>query len=228
MGQGVVVLLSGGIDSVTLLHRTRQSCAGGDVYALSYVYGQKHVRELEMAEWQARRAEVREHRVVDVSVLGTLTRGGSALTDPTIAVPALSDLHPNQLAQPPTYVPNRNMILLSLAAAWAESIGVVRVLYGAQMQDQYGYWDCTVDFVARINDVLDLNRGQAVRVEAPLMTMSKAEVLRLGLSLGVDYAHTWSCYEGLERPCGRCPTCSERARAFAQVGVTDPLLGGNC
>jgi len=226
MSADAVVLLSGGMDSVTLLHHTRQANPAGALYALSFGYGQKHARELEMAAWQAERIGVREHRVADAGLLGALTRGGSALTDPAIAVPALSDLRPEQHAQPPTYVPNRNMILLALAAAWAESLGVGRVLYGAQQQDRYGYWDCTVDFIARINDLLKLNRGRAVVVEAPFVAMSKADILRLGLALGVDYAHTWSCYRGLARPCGSCPTCIERARAFEQIGGTDPLLKG--
>ncbi len=226
MGAGGVVLLSGGMDSVTLLHQVRQAAPAADVYAISFVYGQKHARELDMAAWQARQAGVREHRVVDIGVVGALTQGGSALTDPAIAVPDLADIRPEQRRQPPTYVPNRNLILLALAAAWAESAGVARVFYGAQAQDRYGYWDCTVDFVARINDLLGLNRGRAVTVEAPFVAMTKADILRLGLGLGVDYAHTWSCYRGAAHPCGGCPTCVERARAFAAIGKTDPLMGG--
>jgi len=224
-GDARVVLLSGGMDSVTLLHHVRTECPRESCLALSFMYGQKHSRELEMARLQAEVVGVREHRVVDVSIVGSLTQGGSALTDKDIEVPELSSLDAHQLKQPPTYVPNRNMILLSLAAAWAESVGATRVFYGAQAQDRYGYWDCTVDFIERINHVLSLNRGTPIQVVAPFVTMSKADILRRGIELGVDYSRTWTCYRGEGTPCGRCPTCVERARAFECVGVIDPLTG---
>jgi 7-cyano-7-deazaguanine synthase len=212
-----VVLLSGGMDSTTLLHYGQRTLGVGDIYALSLIYGQKHARELEMAAWQAKAVGVKEHRQIDIGFVGELLQGNSALTNPNVAVPDLADLEDNQLSQPPTYVPNRNMILLSLAAAWAESVGAKRVFYGAQAQDRYGYWDCTVDFVTRINDVLSLNRETRVTIEAPFAEMSKADLVRVGLALGVDYAHTWSCYRGGDEPCGTCPTCVERSRAFAEV-----------
>jgi 7-cyano-7-deazaguanine synthase len=218
-----VILLSGGLDSTTLLHYVQRTLGVEEIYALSLVYGQKHAREIEMAAWQAEAVGVTAHRRVDIGFMGDLLLGGSALTDPDVEVPDLEDLDATQLSQPPTYVPNRNMILLSIAAAWAESVGAPVVFYGAQAQDRYGYWDCTVDFVARINDVLGLNRATRVRVEAPFADMSKADLLRIGADLGVDYAHTWSCYRGGESPCGSCPTCVERRRAFEGVGVEDPL-----
>lgn len=222
--EAVVVLLSGGIDSTTLLHSVCRTPGMGAVYALSFAYGQKHVRELEMAARQAVAAGVTGHETVDMSFFAMLTRGGSALTDPDIAVPALSSLAAEQLQQPPTYVPNRNMILLSLAAAWAESLGAISVFYGAQAQDRYGYWDCTVDFVARLNEVFSLNRGRGVTIKAPFAKMPKSDVIRMGLKLGVDYRQTWSCYRGGDVPCGNCPTCIERSRAFEAAGVADPLL----
>lgn len=218
-----VLLLSGGLDSTTLLHHLRQAMGVETVWACSFHYGQKHARELDMAAWQARAAGVREHRVIDLAFLGGFLAGASALLDPGIAVPELSALTPEQRRQPSTYVPNRNMILLSLAAAYAESRGVRDVFYGAQAQDEYGYWDCTVDFLRGINDILRLNRGGAVTVHAPFMGLSKAEVLRTGLALEVDFGHTWSCYCGQVRPCGTCPTCVERAAAFRVCGVGDPL-----
>jgi 7-cyano-7-deazaguanine synthase len=187
------------------------------------VYGQRHERELEMAAWQAQAAEVAEYRVVDISFLGDMLTGSSSLVDESIAVPELSQISEADLSQPVTYVPNRNMILLSLAAARAEAWGADRVFYGAQAQDRYGYWDCTVDFIAKINDVLGLNRRDPVKVQAPFAELSKAGLLREGLELGVDYGHTWSCYRGEQAPCGVCPTCVERAAAFAEVGVRDPL-----
>jgi 7-cyano-7-deazaguanine synthase len=220
----VVVLLSGGMDSTTLLHAVCRTPGIDTVYALSFAYGQKHSRELEMAAWQARAAGVARHETIDMSFFAGLTRGGSALTDPAIAVPALDSLAEDQLRQPPTYVPNRNMILLSLAAAWTESLGASSVYYGAQAQDRYGYWDCTTEFIKRLNHVFSLNRGRGVTIRAPFAIMPKSDVVREGLRLGVDYARTWSCYRGGEHPCRVCPTCVERQRAFAAAGVEDPLL----
>ncbi len=216
-GDKVVVLLSGGMDSTTLLHYVKRTLGVGEVYAFSLIYGQKHARELEMAAWQANVVGVKEYRQIDIGFVGELLQGGCALTNPDVPVPDLDDLSEDQLAQPPTYVPNRNMIMLSLAAAWAESVGAKRVFYGAQAQDRYGYWDCSVDFVAGMNDVLSLNRRTRVTIEAPFAELSKAELLRVGLELGVDYAHTWSCYRGGDVACGTCPTCVERDRAFDEV-----------
>jgi 7-cyano-7-deazaguanine synthase len=218
------VLLSGGLDSTTLLHyvRDRIGPAGG-LHALSFIYGQKHSRELAAAAWQARHARVTRHHTIDLSFMGVITAGVSALTNPSICVPDLADLLPAQMDQPPTYVPNRNMVFLSIAAAYAESVGLRNIYYGAQAQDEYGYWDCTVDFVSRINHLLGLNRRRGVRIHAPFARRSKAYVLKTGLKLGVDYAHTWTCYRGARRPCGTCPSCVERAQAFRRTGVDDPV-----
>ncbi len=212
--KSAVVLLSGGVDSTTLLYYIRKRLNVVNIYALSFLYGQKHFRELTMAEWQAKAVHVAEHQVIDISFFGSLLEGASALTDRSIPVPDLGKLNAEQKRQPPTYVPNRNMVFLSLAAAYAEARGVRDIFYGAQAQDEYGYWDCTVDFVRKINDVLRLNRRGAVRVHAPFAGMSKAYVVRMGTRLGVDYAHTWSCYRGGRIPCGRCPSCMERKKAF--------------
>jgi len=212
--KSAVVLLSGGVDSTTILYYVRKRLDVKNVYAVSFLYGQKHSRELVMAKWQARAANVVEHRVLDISFFGKMIAGSSALTDKSISVPDLKDLLPAEKRQPMTYVPNRNMILLSLAAAYAEARGVRDVYYGAQAQDEYGYWDCTVDFVTKINDLLRLNRRKAVKVVAPFAGMSKADVVEIGMALGVDYAHTWSCYRGGREPCGTCPSCVERENAF--------------
>ncbi len=215
---GAVVLLSGGLDSSVLLHEVRRRRGPAPLVALSFFYGQKHARELEMAAVQAKRAGA-AHRVVDISFFKELTRGGSALTDESIPVPDLAGLSEAQLRQPPTYVPNRNMLLLSLAAAFAEAAGAPDIYYGAQRQDRYGYWDCTPDFIERINDLLALNRGKPVRVHAPFAAFSKADIVRLGVELDVDFSLTWSCYRGAPPACGTCPTCVERRAAFEQAGV---------
>ena len=217
------VLLSGGMYSATLLRYVRERLGVAEVHALSFYYGQKHARELDAARHQAESAGVASHRLVDLSFFADLIAGASALTRGGATVPDLSDLVDAARLQPSTYVPNRNMVLLALAAAYAEGHGVRDVFYGAQAQDEYGYWDCTVDFVRGINDVLGLNRRNAVTVHAPFAGRSKADVLRIGLELGVDYAQTWSCYRGEARPCGTCPSCAERKKAFCALGIEDPL-----
>jgi 7-cyano-7-deazaguanine synthase len=219
------VLLSGGLDSTVLLHHVVKELGIPCVFALSFDYGQRHSRELMMARWQVDRLPaVREHHVLDLGIFRGLAAGATALVGGGPEVPDLDDLSEDELQQPPTYVPNRNMMLLSLAAAYAEARGCSTVYYGAQAQDRYGYWDCTGEFVARINDVLALNRGQAVRVEAPFAEKRKGEGVLLGMALGVDFAHTWSCYRGGGTPCLTCPTCVERERAFDEAGVADPLV----
>ncbi len=220
-----VVLLSGGVDSSTLLHYVIKKLGATEVHALSFLYGQKHKREIEAAAWQAKAAGAASHDIADMSFFSTLTPGGSALTDTSVAVPRLADLDLSVLTQPPTYVPNRNMMLLSVAAAYAEAHGVRDVFYGAQTQDRYGYWDCTPEFLERINAVLALNRHPPVTVHAPFVWMRKAEELQLGLEMGVDYAQTWTCYCGGDIPCGECPSCVERAVAFKEIGIADPLMG---
>ena len=221
-----VVLLSGGIDSSTLLAFVRQRRRVPWVVALSFRYGQKHDRELIMARRQAAAQEDDDHREVDLRSFGSLTRGLSALTDGDVPVPDLADVSEAARRQPPTYVPNRNMLLLALAAACAESVGAQAVFYGAQVQDEYGYWDCTRAFVERMNAVLSLNRGAPVSIHAPFVGMRKADVVRLGCELGVSFADTWTCYRGGEAPCGTCPSCVERQAAFREAGIEDPLWPG--
>jgi len=218
-----VVLLSGGVDSTVLLHHVIRNLGRRPVHALSFGYGQRHEKELECAAWQAEAAGAAEHHAVDMTFLGELVKRGTALVSGGAEVPDLRELKPNQLAQPPTYVPNRNMILLSVATAYAEAAGICQVYYGAQAQDEYGYWDCTTTFVERLNHVLELNRAEPVRVYAPFVRMRKAETVRLGLELGVDFSHTWSCYRGAEKACGTCPTCAERLAAFKEAGAEDPV-----
>jgi len=221
--EAAVVLLSGGLDSTTLLHHVVKRLGRAPVHVLSILYGQRHARELECARYQAHALAVAVHRVVDMAFLGDLIRPGSALIEGGSEVPNLEDIPADRLDQPPTYVPNRNMMLLAVAAAYAEAHGIGDVFYGAQAQDEYGYWDCTAAFIERLNAVLALNRGRAVQVHAPFVAMKKAEILHGGLELGVDYGRTWSCYRGGATACGTCPTCVERRAAFAANGVDDPL-----
>jgi len=218
-----VVLLSGGIDSTVLLHCVAKRMGRRPAHALSFHYGQRHARELECARWQAETLGVAAHRVVGLEFLGEMLAPGSALIAGGAAVPDLAALAPGERVQPPTYVPNRNMMLLAIAAAYAEAHGIADVFYGAQAQDEYGYWDCTPDFVERLNATLALNRKQPVTVCAPFATRRKADTVRLGLELGVDFSRTWSCYRGETVACGTCPTCVERLNAFREAGQEDPL-----
>lgn len=218
-----VVLLSGGVDSSVLLHHVARQLGHAPVHALSFHYGQRHARELECAQYQVAAVGVASHERVDLAFLGPMLSAGSALLAGGAPVPDLRELSPEDLTQPPTYVPNRNMMLLAIAAAFAEARGIADVFYGAQAQDEYGYWDCTREFLDRINAVLSLNRRRPVRLHAPFVTKRKAETVRLGLELSVDFAHTWSCYRGGDTACGACPTCIERLNAFKENGAQDPL-----
>ena len=219
-----VVLLSGGMDSAVLLAYVVKTLGCGPVHALSFDYGQRHLRELECARWQAEAIGAAEYRTIDLGFVAGLVEGGTTLVKGGEEVPDLSDLNEAELDQPPTYVPNRNMMLLSVAVAYAEARGIRDVFYGAQAQDEYGYWDCTGDFIERLNLVLELNRRDRVTVQAPFVDKKKSELVSLGNELGVDFSHTWSCYRGGETACGTCPTCVERLKAFREAGATDPLV----
>ncbi|MBN2301807.1 MAG: 7-cyano-7-deazaguanine synthase QueC [Lentisphaerae bacterium] len=216
-----IVLLSGGIDSTTLLYFAKRHENVDELYALTFDYGQKHAREIEMALWQAQSARVTAHRVVKIGALGELTGKMSALTGNGMAVPDLAAIKEADRSQPQTYVPNRNMVLLALSAAYAETEGILDIYYGAQRQDKYGYWDCTGEFVAGMNEVFALNHREPVVVHAPFVDMRKSEVVKIGLELGVDYSHTWTCYRGTDVPCGTCPSCVERINAMREAGVKD-------
>ncbi len=218
-----VVLLSGGMDSTVLLHHVAQRLQRRPIHALSFDYGQRHARELEAASWQARAARAATHHIVDLSFLAELVSAGTTLVRGGGDVPDLAALDPSTLDQPPTYVPNRNLILLSIAAAYAEAHGVRDVFYGAQAHDEYGYWDCTREFLDRLNATLALNRRDAVTIHAPFIDLRKDALVTLGQELGVDFAHTWSCYRGGATACGACPTCRERLNAFAAAHARDPL-----
>ncbi|HNZ47929.1 MAG TPA: 7-cyano-7-deazaguanine synthase QueC [Candidatus Hydrogenedentes bacterium] len=221
--QAAVVLVSGGLDSTVLLHAQRPLYE--NIHALSLSYGQRHMKELDCARYQAKRAGA-SFTQADLGELGGLLKGGSSLLSGGAEVPALVSIAPEQRDQPSTYVPNRNMMLLSIAAAFAEVKGAQDVFYGAQAQVEYGYWDCTSDFVESMNAVLALNRRNPVRIHAPFMHFTKEEIVKKGLELHVDFARTWSCYRGDVKPCGVCPTCVERNMAFQALHMQDPLLTG--
>jgi 7-cyano-7-deazaguanine synthase len=214
-----VVLVSGGLDSATALAIARSQ--GFECYALSVDYGQRHSAELDAARRVAATAGVRDHRIMRVDLAGI---GGSALTDKTIAVPeaATSGI-------PVTYVPARNTIMLSLALGWAEVLGAGDIFVGVTAVDFSGYPDCRPEFIAAFENLTRVAtkagvEGHPCRIHAPLISLSKAEIIREGIRLGVDYGVTVSCYQADEhgRACGRCDSCRLRAAGFAAAGVPDP------
>lgn len=214
-----VAIVSGGMDSVTLLHHLVK-IEQREPAVITFIYGQKHSKEITFAQTQAQLLGCDQHLVLDLAMMQPLF-ASSALVNGGGAIPDVLDVLGDP--QPVTYVPNRNMIFLALAAAYAETNGVGEVFYGAQRHDIYGYWDTTAQFLERLNAVYQLNRKTPLIIEAPFVTYSKTDILRHGLELGVDYGQTWSCYEGQDLACGRCPTCAERLKAFEEVGMADPL-----
>ena len=214
-----MVLLSGGLDSATALAWARER--GYQCYALSVAYGQRHDAELAAAARVAEALGAVEHRVMHVD-LGSL--GGSALTDTAIAVPEHGGA-----GIPVTYVPARNTVLLSLALAWAEVQGAAAIVIGVNAVDYSGYPDCRPEFIAAFAQLARVAtkaavEGQALEVLAPLLTLSKAQIVREGVRLGVDYALTVSCYQAdaQGRGCGRCDACRLRREGFEAAGVPDP------
>jgi len=214
-----VVLLSGGLDSATALAIAREQ--GFVCHALSVDYGQRHNAELEAARRVARSLGAREHRIMRVDLAGI---GGSALTDPAIAVPE----QPSD-GIPVTYVPARNTIMLSLALAWAEVLEARDIFIGVNVLDSSGYPDCRPEFIAAYEALAALAtkagvEGKPCRFHAPLIRWTKAEIIAAGTRLGVDYAQTVSCYQAdaQGRACGRCDACRLRRAGFEGAGLPDP------
>jgi 7-cyano-7-deazaguanine synthase len=214
-----VVLLSGGLDSATVLAIARAS--NHECYALSIEYGQRHRAELDAAGRVAAALNAREHRIMRVDLAGI---GGSALTDSGVAVPESP-----QPGIPATYVPARNTLLLSLALGWAEVLGATDIFIGVTAVDYSGYPDCRPAFIEGFEKLAQLAtkagvEGARFKIHAPLIEMSKAEIIRAGLGLGVDFGATVSCYQAdVEgRACGRCDSCRLRAAGFAAANTPDP------
>ena len=219
-----VVLLSGGLDSVTLLHAAVKELGAENVIALTTNYGQKHSIEIEMAKKNCAKLNV-QHKILDISFLGEIVAPVSTLVKKTdIEMPTIQDVLGDP--QPPTYVPFRNLILHSIALSFAESNGCVYVYLGIQAHDLYSYWDTTPEFMQAVNNVATLNRHHLIMMKAPFVTFEKAEEIKIGLELGVNYADTWTCYAGPDeegKACGTCPSCAERRGAFKKLGMVDPI-----
>ncbi len=218
-----VVLLSGGLDSSTVLYSAKVS--GCECYALSFDYSQRQVRELESAIAIAQAAGVADSKVISFDLRSW---GGSALTDDNIDLPVERSLAQMGENIPVTYVPARNTIFLSFALAYAETIGAERVYIGVNALDYSGYPDCRPDYIQAMQEVFRLGtkqgrEGEAIKIVAPLIDMKKTEIIKLGNQLGVPWEKTWSCYAGNEKACGVCDSCKLRLEAFAELGLIDPI-----
>lgn len=211
----VVVIYSGGMDSFTVLNHAINQ--GHDIYALSFNYGQRHVRELDAASHVCRSLKI-PHKVVDITAINSLLAGSSLTSDS-----AIPEGHYEADSMQSTVVPNRNMILLSLAIGYAVSIGAEAVFYGAHSGDHAIYPDCRPEFVEKMNAVSLVANYDPVRIEVPYLNNDKAEILAAGLAMNLDYSQTWTCYNGREKACGKCGACIERLEAFAANGKVDPL-----
>jgi 7-cyano-7-deazaguanine synthase len=215
MSTKVVVIYSGGMDSYTVLNKAMQQ--GYDVHAVSFNYGQRHSKELLFAKKVCEQHNI-EHKIVDISSIKQLI-GGSALTD-DIEVP---EGHYEEDSMKTTVVPNRNMIMLSMAVGYAVSIQAEAVYFGAHSGDHAIYPDCRTEFVNAMNDVCKIANYQSVEVRAPYLASSKIDILKEGLAMKLDYKDTWTCYNGQEKACGRCGACQERLEAFSENNTVDPI-----
>ena len=211
----VVVIYSGGMDSFTVLNRALKD--GKKVFALSFDYGQRHVKELECASKVCTELKI-NHKVIDISSINQLL-AGSSLTD-DIDIP---EGHYEAENMKSTIVPNRNMILLSLAVGYAVSVEAAQVYYGAHSGDHAIYPDCRPEFVKKMNDVCLIANYDSVEIFSPYLTVNKTAILADGLKMGLNYSDTWTCYNGREKACGKCGACQERLEAFNDNNVVDPI-----
>jgi 7-cyano-7-deazaguanine synthase len=218
-----VVLLSGGMDSATAAAVALDR--GFEVYALSFRYGQRHATELDAAKRVAERLGLRRHVVLDIDLRAF---GGSALTG-DLEVPKDTPLERIGSGIPATYVPARNTIFLAFALGWAETLGAADIFIGANALDYSGYPDCRPEYIEAFERMANLAtrvgvEGGHLRIHAPLISLSKAGIIRLGSGLGVEFALTWSCYDPTPEgtACGRCESCTLRRKGFREAGVADP------
>jgi 7-cyano-7-deazaguanine synthase len=223
MNKKAVILLSGGLDSTTCLAIAKEQ--EYDLYALTVNYGQRHAFELEAAKKVAQIIDVKKHSIVNIDLAQF---GGSALTD-DIDVPKDRD-ESDMTDIPVTYVPARNTVFLSMALAWAETLGTTDIFIGVNALDYSGYPDCRPEFIESFERTANLATkagvgGKQFKIHTPLIHLTKAEIIRKGIELGVDYGMTTSCYDPQENgdPCGRCDACTLRLKGFKEDGLEDPL-----
>ncbi len=214
-----VVIASGGIDSSTLLYKTVDE--GYQVYALTFIYGQRHLKEIKSAELISEKLGI-IHKVVNISSLNELLQG-SALTDSSVDVPEVPETAEHYDTLKSTIVPNRNAIFLSIAIGYATSLEANHVFFGAHFSDRGVYPDCRKEFVDAFQESERLATDNPdLIIDAPFVDVDKSEIVKLGAKLGVPFKETWTCYKGGEKHCGVCSSCRERKRAFVDSGVEDP------
>lgn len=219
----VVIVLSGGLDSTILTYNVVDTYGKNNVFALSFYYGQKQSRELDLAEITCKELGIK-HKLIDISFLGDVVSPVCAnIKGTSVSMPTIQDVLGDP--QPPTEVPYRNMILNAIAFSFAQSNGCKKVFTGLQVHDAYSYWDCSQDFIDSMNNLSALNRQHQITFEAPFARSSKWEEIRLGIKLGVNFKNTLTCYNPDEdhKSCGKCPSCAERIMNFAKAGIPDPI-----
>tara|TARA_R110002051_G_scaffold323764_1_gene418446 strand:+ start:3086 stop:3787 length:702 start_codon:yes stop_codon:yes gene_type:complete len=216
----VVVPISGGLDSSLLLNIA--DFRKDEIYAISYNYGQKHEKELLYAEKQIQHYNtIKDHKIIDLKFLKTIAPT-SSLTNDNISVAQARNVLGD--AQTVNYVPFRNMLMLSIACSYAEAVGADTVFHGAALVDsQAGYWDGSIEFLNSINELTSLNRKNRIKIEAPLIDLSKADIIKLGIDNCLHFEDTWTCYEGREKACGYCTACSSRIQGFLDNNIEDPI-----
>lgn len=221
----VLVVLSGGLDSTTSLRLATARYGWNNVEAISFDYGQRQRRELELAALSCRDLKV-EHKIVKLQFLNEFNRGFSANVDTTIEMPTIHDVLGDP--QPVTYVANRNMLFMSIAASYAETRKIDLIIAGFQSNDTYGYWDTTPTFLDKLNDVLSENRQHTIEICCPFVGLNKREEIEAVISLDGNtdlYKNTLTCYNPTPdgKSCGTCPSCAERLAAFQKLGLQDPI-----
>jgi 7-cyano-7-deazaguanine synthase len=225
LSKKAVVLLSGGIDSATTLVIAKDS--GYELYAISFRYGQRHHFEIEAARKIAEEMNIKKHLIMDINLSSF---GGSALTD-NIPVPKREKVEDIGKDIPVTYVPARNIIFLSLALGWAEVLGTTDIFIGVNAVDYSGYPDCRDEFIEAFERVAVLGtksgvEGKGIKIHTPLIKLTKGEIIKKGIEMGIDYSLTHSCYDPDDagRACGKCDSCLIRKKGFKEAGVKDPTI----
>ena len=217
----VLCPISGGIDSTVLLHHAVKVRQFERVYPITFSYGQRHKKEIEFAKRTCEELSLDNHLIIDLDFFHKIITT-SSIINRDMSIPKLRDVLGD--AQPTSYVPFRNMMLLSIASAYAESVQADTVFHGAALIDsQSGYWDGSKEFMTSINNITSLNRKNRITIEAPLIDMSKGDIIQMGISLNIDFSNTWTCYEGLDKACGECASCGSRIKGFIDNRIKDPV-----
>lgn len=215
-----IIPVSGGIDSSSILYHAHKNHDWDEIHTVTFNYGQRHNKEIKYANRLVENIST-SHKILDMSFIKDILTS-SSITNENIDVAKTSDI----LGDPQTvnYVPNRNMIMLSICTGYAESVKASHVYHGAaQVDSEAGYWDGTQEFVACMNMINDLNRRDRVTIEVPLIRMSKQQIIKMGFDAGLDYKKTWTCYEGRDKACGKCTACSSRIKGFIDNNMIDPI-----